>query len=425
MSALATSSALPLRNWKKTAALFIGMLGLAVAGYGLFIGWKRADPRPVFSWLICFSFWFSISIGMLLLVMIWHVFDAKWPIIIRRQLEHGIGSFKWLALIFVPLIALALWGGDQSSLLWKWMHPQTPLPGSDTVGTDPLYQAKDAYLNIPFFVIRTGVYLGLFCLIAYFLRKGSFAMDRDGDLKWRHLCRKTSAIGLPLVGIGLTFAAIDWFKSLEYHWFSTMYGVWFFSAAMRAALAFTAILCFYLSVRGPLKGLYQQPHRYELGCLSLTFTIFWAYIAFSQYFLIYNANIPEETFWYNIREQGPEGLNDWGWIGFALIAFHFLVPFLFLLWYRNKVNVLPLVFISIWILVFHLIELYWNLLPDKIAAETLLGYSIRPFRITLYDVAALVGIGGVWLGSFFHSATQAAPIPVRDPWIKESLHHHE
>ena len=406
-----------------TLSLIVALVGLGIAGYGVMNGLEHHDSRPLVSWLIGVSFWLSVGLGMLFIVMLWHVFHATWPIIVRRQLEHGFAGFKWLALAFAPLVLIALFGGEHRGILWEWMSLDATVPGGGTVGEDPLYRSKEAYLNVPFFAIRTVIYFGVFIGLGYLLRRASFLMDKDGDPKRYRTMMVVSAAGLPLLFLAVTFAAIDWFKSLEYHWFSTMYGVWFFSASVRAGLAVSVIICFYLSMRGrALDGLYRDAHRCDFGCLCLAFTMFWAYISFSQYFLIYNANIPEETFWFNIREKGLSGLNSWWWVGIAQVFCGFLFPFLFLLWYKNKVMSQRLLFIAVWILLFHLLDIYWNVLPSKVVDTTnIVGYTVRQFSITAYDVAAILGVGGLWMWAFIRSSRKTAPIPIRDPRIRDSI----
>ena len=213
---------------------------------------------------------------------------------------------------------------------------------------------------------------------------------------------------------------------LEYHWFSTMYGVWFFAASMRAALSATVLALFYMATREDgLKGIIKPVHFYLIGCIMLAFTVFWAYISFSQYFLIYNANIPEETFWYNMREMNSDGSkNSWWWVSMGLIFFHFFVPFLYLLWYKNKFS-LRLRFIAIWILVFHLLDLYWNIVPQKLATDSHGGYTVRQFGISWIDVTMFLGVGAVVIWAFLKSAARERPIPIRDPRIEESINCHE
>ncbi|MFW5883455.1 MAG: hypothetical protein ACOCVG_03725, partial [Verrucomicrobiota bacterium] len=345
--------------------------------------------------------------------------------------EHVIAVFPWLGLIFLPLVLIPLISPAAAGVLWKWMDPNYTMPGGFSVAEDTLYVAKAAYLNYPFFLFRAFFYFGIFIGLAYFLRKFSMEQDRDGQAIWTKRNLFLSAGGLFAAGLALTFAAFDWFMSLEFHWFSTMYGVWFFAASMRAAIAASIILLAVLATYGPLKGLVNSVHYYLLGCLALAFTVFWAYISFSQFFLIYNANIPEETFWYNIRQFGKDGeYNVWWYVSMGLIFAHFLFPFIYLLWYRNKVVVPRIVFISAWILVFHLADLYFNIIPGK---ETIygvsdpLGYVVRQlggFEL-LWDLAALIGVGGICAWAFLTSLATTEPIAIRDPRIKTSIEAHE
>lgn len=407
-------------------AFVIGLVGLAVAGIGFYQGWQDNNPRPLMSWLMGIAFWLSIAVGMLFLTQIWYVFHARWPIVIRRQCEHFMTVFPWLFLLFIPLL-LVPFLHENPGLLWKWMNGVNELPGHGTVGEDPLYQWKSPYLNLEFFAARVLIVFGVFTIISTLLRKWSFDTDKTGNINNTHNARRLSSVGLFLCAAAATFGAIDWFKSLEYHWFSTMYGVWFFAASMRAALAFILILCVILSTKSYLKGIFNRGHRYDLGCMMLAFTVFWAYISFSQYFIIYNANIPEETFWYNMREMNFDGTtNSWWWVSMLLIFGQFLIPFLVLLWYKTKVVVWRSVGISIWILLFTILDLYWNIIPGKmVAPDHGEGYLVRPFSITIYDVAALIGVGGICIWAMCRSMKKTEPIPIKDPNIQNSINYAE
>lgn len=406
-------------------ALVVGVIGLAIAIAGLVTGLIGSDSRPWLSWLIGVAFWMSILIGSLLLILISWVFDAGWSVIIRRQLEHIVGAFPILALCFVPFLLVA-WFSNEPGLVWKWLDLGHVLHNGSTVGEDPLYLWKSAWLDITWLTVRTVIYFTVFIGLATLMRKFSFRLDEDGDVRWVHRSRKLAAFGLFAVGLGLTFAAVDWFMSLEFHWFSTMFGVWYFASSIRAAVAFIIIVCFFLSTRGYLKGIYGRAHRYDLGCLLLAFTIFWAYISFSQMFLIYQGNIPEETFWYNLRLylMDGSGYSSWWYVSMALVFLHFFVPFAFLLFYSSKVHVGRLLFMAGWVLVFHVLDLYFNILPGELMTED--GtWILRGFSVTLFDIAGLVGIGGLVIWSFLRSAAKVKPIPVKDPRILESIHHHE
>ena len=407
-------------------ALLVGMVGLAVAGVGFIQGWQEDEVRPIMSWLIGIAFWLSVAVGMLFLTQIWYVFHARWPIVVRRQCEHFMSVFPWLFLLFLPLLLIPFLH-ENPGLLWKWMNGVNLLPGHGTVADDPLYQWKSPYLNIEFFVLRVVLVFGVFTLLASLLRKWSFETDKTGDVNNTHKARRLSSIGLFLCAGAATVGAIDWFNSLEYHWFSTMYGVWFFSASMRAALAFIIVLCVILAAKGYLKGIFNRAHRYDIGCMMLAFTVFWAYISFSQYFIIYNANIPEEVFWYSLREKNYDGsLNSWWWVSMGLIFGQFLIPFLFLLWYKTKVVIWRSVAVSIWILAFTLLDLYWNIIPGKLVGpDQGEGYLVRQFNVSPFDIAAIIGVGGICIWSMCRSMQKAEPIPIRDPNIEKSLNYVE
>ncbi|HND62656.1 MAG TPA: hypothetical protein PLB90_14335, partial [Opitutaceae bacterium] len=279
-----------------TKALTAGLVGLALTALG--VAFSPDKHGPVLSYLVGVTYWTAIAIGMLLMVMIHHIVDASWSVVLRRQWEHGLSAFKWLGLLFLPLVILA-W--MKPGFVWPWMDLSHPLHGHGTVGSDVLYQKKSGFLNLNMFTGMTAAFFAIWVWLSARLRKASFTQDSDGNAGWTSTNRVTSAFGLPLAALSLTFAAIYWMKSLEYHWFSTMYGVWFFANCVRGALCSGVVIMVWLYRRGDFKGVLNTNHFHSIGQLMLAFTVFWAYVTFSQYFLIWNANVPEETFWYNIR----------------------------------------------------------------------------------------------------------------------------
>ncbi|TVR53956.1 MAG: hypothetical protein EA425_02830 [Puniceicoccaceae bacterium] len=390
-------------------------LGIGIAGIAVWLLGALLNPAAAASaWLISICFWTALSLGMIFFIMLHHMFDAGWSTIVRRICEHWLAVFPWLAVLFVPLLVLSIL---EPGVVWKWMAVDKLIPGTEiAVGDDLLYQKKSPYLNVPFFLVRLVLYFGAWVAFAHFLRKFSFAQDNDGNPAHTLANRKLSAAGLFVVGFTATFASFDWIMSLEYHWFSTIFGVWFFSSAMRAAFAALAIICLLLVRSGHLEGIFSTKHLHDLASLMFAFTVFWAYISFSQYFLIWNANIPEVTFWYNVREEG-----FWWPISLFLIFGHFLLPFLFLLFYTNKIRASRMIFISVWILLVQLLDMVYNILPTRKLADG----SVHPFTITLWDGAAIVGIGAICVWAFARSLETARLIPIRDPRINESLRHHE
>ena len=403
-------------------ALTIGIVGIVLTIAGIFVS---GGAKVAFAWLTAMTLWTGLAIGMLLLIMIHHIVDASWSTVIRRQFEHGVSAFKWLALLFIPLIVASV---IDPSILWKYFDPSYDLAnvgGHGTVGEDVLYQKKSGLLSFQFFLIFTAVsYLG-WVLLANRFRRCSFSQDTDGDLKWTSKSRFWSAVGLPFTAITLSLCVILWVKALDYHWFSTMYGVWYFANCVRGALAIGILIMCYLTVRGDYQGVLNKNHWYSIGMLSFAFTVFWAYVTFSQYFLIWNANIPEETFWYNIREiQNSTGEpNQWKWVGMLLLFGHFFVPFLGLLSYPAKVTKWWMKIMASWILVIIAVDIVYNIWPSK---KDSLGDPL-PFLAVhqLWTLTAIIGIGGICAWAYFKSLPTAKLIPIRDPRIGESLTYHE
>ncbi len=416
--------ALPVESTDSSAkkALIIGAVGIVLTALGLVVPGAGAQVVAM-SWLVGLTFWSAIAIGMLMLVMIHHIFDASWSTVLRRQFEHGLSAFKWLLVLFVPLLATPwIAHGD---LVWPWMNLDGAIHGGHTVGHDPLYVKKAGFLNMWTFVGGTTGFFLLWMWLSARLRKASFTQDSDGDLKWTFMSRKTAAFGLPIGALTLTAASIYWVKSLEYHWFSTMYGVWFFANCVRGALCIGVIIMVWLWKRGDYKGVLNTNHFHSIGMLMLAFTVFWAYVTFSQYFLIWNANVPEETFWYNLRELNHDGsTNQWWYVGLYGILFgHFFIPFFALLSYRFKVTQHIIRRIALFMLAVILLDMCYNILP---ALKDSHG-DAKPFLSInlIWVLTAVVGVGGVCVWSYLRSFPTAKLIPIRDPRIGESLTHHE
>lgn len=403
-------------------ALMVGLAGIALTACGLLVSGGHVVAM---SWLVGVTYWTAMAIGMLMLILIHHIFDASWSVVLRRQFEHGLSAFGWLALLFLPLVLASVLG--PKDIIWSWMNPAGEIHGGHTVGHDPLYLKKASFLNLNMFIGMTVFFFASWIWLSARLRKASFQQDVDGDVKWTFMNRRTAAFGLPIGALTLTFASIYWIKSLEYHWFSTMYGVWFFANCVRGALSIGVLIMLWLWARNDYKGILNNNHWHSIGQLMLAFTVFWAYVTFSQYFLIWNANVPEETFWYNLREINADGTaNQWKWIGIIGVLFgHFFIPFLFLLSYRHKVSHGHMRFISIWILAVIFLDICYNILPVLKDAH---GNALPFFSLNLiWTLSATVGVGGICVWAYLRSfmSSGAKLIPICDPRIKECLTHHE
>jgi hypothetical protein len=421
-------SALPAHlptHWKKF--LVVGLAALAVVWFLAFQGAAHGDHRGPLSLVVGALFWVSTLIGVLMLTMITRVFDAGWAPVIRRTWELVLPALPIVLLLSVVPMALI---PKFRHLLWEWTDAEHLLPSGHAVGHDPILQAKSWFLNEGFFLARIAYYVVFFSVLVWALRRSSFAQDTDRTAGHTHRLHAISAAGIPLAAVTLTMLAFDCLMALSYHWFSTMYGVWFFALSIRLALAFTVIATYRLSRGGWLDGILNQAHRHVLGCLMLAFTVFWAYISFSQYFLIYTANIPEETFWYNIREFDPVtgAKNQWWGVSLYLIFGFFLLPFLTLLFYRTKIVAGRLLAVATLIFVGGLVDLWFNAVPRQInAAGTPEGFVVAPFLTShlAVDVLAVLGFGALVVAVLLRAAGRHETIPVHDPRILESIHYHE
>jgi hypothetical protein len=236
------------------------------------------------------------------------------------------------------------------------------------------------------------------------------AQDEDGAVVHTRKMRVYAGGGVLLYALTSTGAAIDWMMSLMHEWFSTMYGVWFFAASVWVTLGTLYGLTFLLT-RGPLKPFIRHELFHNIGVLMFAFTVFHAYISFSQYFIIWNGAIPEETFWYVLREQG-----SWRYIGYTLIFGHFLIPFLLLLRIDVKVNNQLMLLIISWFWLMHFIDLSFNIMP-----------KINPDGFVLHwiTIGCVLGMGGFLANLLFKKLETEAIYPLKDPRLHEAIPHHE
>ena len=377
------------------ALIALGAVAIALAIVGaLFTGGEVMRHIALASYHAGFLF----TLGSTIFVMILHQVNAGWSSTIRRQLEN-VMSLNWLCLIlFIPIAILA-------PMLFHWMH-------TEAVQGDVIYQAKAAYLNKPFFYARAVIYFALWTIFTQRLYRLSIGQDTDGDRHRSFKARRMSSYGLIVMALTTAFAAFDWIMSLDYHWFSTMFGVYFFAGFAGAALSLCALLLIMLRRTGALAGLVTQEHLHDLGKLMFGFVVFWAYIGFSQYFLIWYANIPEETGWFFRRRS--EAWYDWS---VALAAGRFVVPFIILMprpWRRSP---RVLIFITLWILAFHVIDLFWVVRPEIYGPD---DAAVTPGWI---DAVGVAGPLGLYLGLLVRRIVSAPLIPLKDPRLPEALRH--
>ena len=219
--------------------------------------------------------------------------------------------------------------------------------------------------------------------------------------------RSLSAPGTLLFALTLTFAGIDWFKSLDPEWFSTMFGVYLFAGAVISIMAFLILLFTRMNASNLLNAEVTAEHFHDLGKLQFTFTVFWAYIGFSQYFLIWYANIPEETIFFKHRQE-----NGWGTISIILVLGHFFFPFFLMLSRHAKRWVAIRSFAAGWVLLMHFVDMYWLVMPNIDH-----HFHFNP----LMDLGCLFFVGGLMLALMFKRLAAEPIIPLRDPRLDRAL----
>ncbi|MCP3979673.1 MAG: quinol:cytochrome C oxidoreductase [bacterium] len=372
------------------------LIGLVLGAAGILASFAlgRTNPEQFYhSWLVSFVFFLSIALGALFFVLVHFATKGGWGVVVRRLAENAAGTLPLFALLFIPV-----WMGI--SVLFEWSH-------ADVVAADHLLQSKEPFLNQGFFTVRAAFYLVVWSVLALVFLGASRRQDVTGDHAITRRLIALSGPGIMIFAVTVSFASIDWIMSLDAHWYSTMFGVYYFAGSLVGAFALMSLLAAGLSRSGPLKHVISLEHFHDLGKLLFAFTVFWAYIAFSQYFLIWYANIPEETLWFLHRAEG-----GWKTLSIALGLGHFVVPFFFLMSRHIKRRTPLLVAGALWMLGMHLADLHWLIMPNLHAHDIHVG---------LLDVTTLVGVGGVFLAGLGWNLKRSALVPVRDPRLAESL----
>lgn len=364
------------------------VVGLALCVLGAFVNPLQFS----FSWLFGFFYFFTLCCGCLFWTIVHYATDADWTVVVRRQLENIALLVIALAIFFVPVLLLR-------HQLFEWMNIA---PGHD-VNLD----SKRQYLNWPFFLGRAVVYFFLLGLVAFLFRRFSVLQDRDGNPRFTVRMRKLAFIGLPIFGFSLTFAAFDWVMGLNYHWFSTMWGPYIFAGAAGSSMSLLVLVITALRRAGYLKDIVTLEHYHIMGKWMLAFSVFWAYIGFSQYMLYWYANIPEETEYFLVRNT-----ESWWPLTLLLVFGRFFGPFAILLLRSIKKHPNQLCLVAGWVMFMQLLDIYIIVLP------ALHGTGVR---LSIWDLLCPLAIGCSLAFVFLRLIGKSSLFPVRDPRLLESL----
>ena len=373
-----------------------GGLGLAVLGLAA-LGTLGADRARIWADLLVDDvFFLSLALAGALFLAIQYLSRAGWWVAIRRVPEAMMAC--------VPLaggLILALYFGLPD--LYPWARPAA-------VARDPLLAGKSGYLNPGGFAARAFLFVALWSLLAFLLRRASIAQDRAPDLAHHRRLVRLSAAFILVFAVSFSLASFEWLMSLDPHWYSTIFAVYTFAGLLLAGIAAITVAVVLLAGRGPLAGLVNASHLHDLGKLLFAFSIFWAYIWVSQYLLIWYSNIPEEVTFYAARLAGGFRLPF-----FLVLAMEWIVPFVVLMPRAAKRNPKVLLGVSALILGGHWLDLYLLVAPPVLAG----------MRLGLTEVLLAAGYGAIFLFVAARALARAPLLPRNDPFFAESLRHHQ
>jgi hypothetical protein len=377
-------------RYRNTAG-FLGLLGVVAC----IAGWVMEPTQFYRSYLVGYFFWFGVSLGSLALLMVQHASGGAWGMVIRRILEASSRTLPYMAVLFIPILV-----GLPS--LYDWDVPSK-------VASDAILQKKQLYLNAPFWITRLVIYFLIWNTLMYLLNKWSKQEDAEGGFQYAIRMEKLSAPGIVIYVFTLTFAVTDWLMSLTPHWFSTIYGFLCVCGQGLSVFAFSIAVLAMLSSVPPMSHVVTKKHLHDLGKLMLAFVMLWAYMSFSQLLIIWAGNLPEEIAWYTARLN-----NGWIYVGGALLVFHFVVPFLLLLSQPLKRNPKTIASLAIFIIVIRIVDVFWLVEPN---------FNTAGFHISWLDIAAPLGVGGVFVALFLMELAKRPLMPLGAPDLQKTLAH--
>ena len=375
-------------------ALIVGVIGLAAGAVGAALNLDQFFR----SWLIGFLLCLGLSMGSLALLMLQHLSGGQWGLLGRRVFEAASRNLPIVILFFIPLL-FRLPG------IYHWAEPGV------TAG-DVILQKKAGYLNVPFFIGRAALYFAIWMLCTFLLNKYSAAQDRGEtgiDPADSRQARVVSAPGLLVYALTISFATVDWVMAIDAHWYSTILGLLFMVGQGLTAFAFVIAILALLARTEPIASYITSRHFHDLGKLMFAFVMLWAYLAFSQFLIIWGANLPEEIPWYLERIRGP-----WGYVSLLLAFGQFVLPFTLLLSRNLKEKPGRLAKVAIGVLVMRLIDLIWLVEPN---------FDHQGFPIHWMDVAIPLGLAGIWVFLFVRQLRSRSLLPLNDPFFKKEFAH--
>ena len=382
--------------------------------------------RPWSSLVVSNLFFLMISLGGLVWLAVQYISQSGWSASLLRipQAVSSFLPFGGIIMLFIIITGSLHWHHTyhwmDSALTYEYIY-------EDSIGTDhPHYtdekvegvvenqkydsiiDGKTAYLNIPFFTLRSIIYLLGWCLVAFLLRKYSLNEDKEGGVKWHNKMFTLSAIFIVFAAITTSTGAWDWIMSIDTHWFSTLFGWYSFASFFVSACAVIAIITIHLKYSGYLDNV-NENHMHDFGRYLLAFSIFWTYLWFAQYMLIWYSNIPEEVTYYAIRFESYHIL-----IIIALLL-NFVTPMLLIQDRAAKRLKGQVLFVAILILLGHFIDVFVMIMPGTVGTHWHLGFV---------EIGTFLGYLGFFTFIVLNTLSKAPLNQKNHPMLIESEHHH-
>ena len=368
----------------RSRSMVVGVVGGVLA----LIGYVTTPDAFYRAYLLAFMLWLGVSLGSLGLLLVIHLTNGRWGLVIRRILEAATKNFWLMAILFLPLAA----GVPR---LYPWAK------AAELAQSENLRWIHEQFLDQKMFFVRGAIYFAIWGGLTYFFTRWSAEQDEPGN-RSHSRSGVLAGPGALLFGFTITFASVDWVMSLSYSWTSTIYGLIFLIGQLLAAVCFATVVAVILARYEPMKSILNIDHLHDYGKWMLAFTMVWAYFSFSQWVIMWAGNLPEEIVWYRDRLHGK-----WQYFGLFLALFHFVVPFVYLLSAQLKKEKGSLIGVAYWMLFMTYIDLYWLIMPNF---ENKAGFYFHWLNLVVP-----VAMGGFWLALFFRHLQGQPLLPLYAP----------
>ena len=380
----------------KLSGTFKIIMGVFIAvGLSALVAGFVIDPQRTWANYLLNNYYFlMIALGAAFFVALQYISQAGWSAGFKRGGEAMSGYIPVAAVFFLLIIF-----GMKN--LYEWSHPEA-------VANDALIAHKSPYLNVPFYYFRLILFFALWILMIWLLRKTSLREDREGGMDLFHKSEHYSKVFIFILAVTVSFSAVDWIKSIDVHWYSTLFALKNFVASFYHGVTILILIVFLLHNKGYFSFL-NSYHLHDFSRYIFMLAIVWGYFWFSQFMLIWFGNIPEETVYFVKRWE-----DGWKVLFFINIFINWFIPFAVLLPTRTSRSKTAIFAVIIVLIIGHYIDLYMQIMPGTTGV----------LQFGFIEIGTFVGYAGLFSLVTGYWLTKAPLVPVNHPYLSESLEHH-